>query len=301
MRCAAAACPAVPSGRPTGTGVVKVQLNLNGSAGGGDGRPDTVIVNGTSGGDAIRVAAVGNTALVDGLFPAVRITGSDGTADHLTVNALGGNDTVDSTALPAGLIGLTVDLGDGQVAPRVTGVVVNGGAAQRSIVTQIRVVFDRHVTLPANPADAFRLVRRGDGAAVTLRAAVDDTGAGTVVTLTFAGGAVDGPSLADGRYTLTVLAAQVAGPGGPLDGDDDGQVGGDFVLVGDPASNRLFRLFGDGDGNGVVDAQDLFRFAGAFGHAAPDPAFRAEFDFDGSGAVDAVDLFRLSTRFGTGV
>src|SRR5439155_1918771 len=133
--------------------------------------------------------------------------GSDGTTDHLTVNTLGGNDTVDSTGLPAGLIGLTVDLGDGQVpAPKVTGVTVNGGAAQRSLVTQIRVAFDQHVTLPANPGDAFRLVRQPDGAAVTLSGFVDDTGAGTVVTFTFVGGAVDGVSLADGRYTLTVLA-----------------------------------------------------------------------------------------------
>ncbi len=282
----------------TGTGVVKVQLSLNGSAGGGDGQPDTVIVNGTNGDDAIRVAAVGNTVLVDGLFPAVRITGSDGTADHLMVNALGGNDTVDASNLPAGLIGLTVDLGDGQAAPRVAGVVVNGGSAQRSRVTQLRVAFDRHVTLPANPADAFRLVRRGDGAAVTLRAVVDDSGSGTVVTLTFTGGAVDVASLADGRYTLTVLAGQVSGPNGPLDGDGDGVAGGDFVLAGDPASNRLFRLFGDGDGNGVVDAQDLFRFAGTFGHAAPDPADLAAFDVNGDGAVDAVDLFAFAGDFG---
>src|SRR5439155_6973258 len=112
--------------------------------------------------------------------------GSDGTTDHLTVNTLGGNDTVDSTGLPAGLIGLTVDLGDGQVpAPKVTGVVVNGGAAQRSLVTRIQVAFDQHVLLPANPADAFRLVRQVDGAAVALAAAVDNSGAGTVVTLNF--------------------------------------------------------------------------------------------------------------------
>ena len=50
----------------------------------------------------------------------VRITGSDGVNDHLTVNALGGNNTVDATNLPANLIGLTVDLGDGQAAAATT-------------------------------------------------------------------------------------------------------------------------------------------------------------------------------------
>src|SRR5262249_9143055 len=34
--------------------------------------------------------------------------------DTLRVNTLGGNDVVDASSLPAGLIGLTVDLGDGQ-------------------------------------------------------------------------------------------------------------------------------------------------------------------------------------------
>src|SRR5262249_59094519 len=60
----------------TGTGLVKVQLNLSGPAGGGDGQADNVVVNGTNGDDAIRLAAAGNTILVDGLFPVVRITGS---------------------------------------------------------------------------------------------------------------------------------------------------------------------------------------------------------------------------------
>jgi len=44
-----------------------------------------------------------------------------------------------------------------------------------------------------------------------------------------------GASLADGRYTLTVLAGQAAGANGLLDGDGDGQSGGNFVLPGDPA------------------------------------------------------------------
>ena len=41
------------------------------------------------------------------------ITGSEGANDSLVVNALGGDDTVDASALPAGVIGLTVDGGAG--------------------------------------------------------------------------------------------------------------------------------------------------------------------------------------------
>src|SRR5262249_22132459 len=60
----------------TGTGLVKVQLDLSGPTGGGDGQADKVVVNGTNGDDAVQVAAVGHTILVDGLFPLVRINGS---------------------------------------------------------------------------------------------------------------------------------------------------------------------------------------------------------------------------------
>ena len=156
------------------------------------------------------------------------------------------------------------------LAPQVTSVVVNGGAAQRSMVTQVQIAFDQHVILPDNPADAFRLVRQEDGAVVTLRAIVDDTGTGTVVTLQFAGAAVQGRSLADGRYTLTVAAAQVGGKDGALDGNGDGIGGDDFVLAGDPATNKLFRLFGDANGDGVVDAIDLGQFRATFNaNAAP--------------------------------
>jgi hypothetical protein len=182
--------------------------------------------------------------------------------------------------------------------PRVAGVVVNGGSAQRSLVTQVRVAFDQHVTLPANPADAFRFARQSDGAAVLLGATVDDAGSGTVVTLTFTGGAVDGPSLADGRYTLTALAGRVGGPGGALDGNGDGTGGDDFVLAGDPATNRLFRLFGDANGDGTINGLDLAAFRAAFGAAAPPGS---PFDVNGDGAVNGLDLAAFRARFGTTV
>jgi hypothetical protein len=285
----------------TGTGLSKVQLNLGGSAGGGDGEADNVVVNGTNGDDDIRLSAVGNTILVDGLFPVVRITGADATLDRLTVNTLGGNDAVDTSALPTDRIGLTIISGAPTPAPRVASVVVNGGAAQRSLVTQIRVAFDQHVTLPANPADAFRLVRQSDGAAVALAAAVDDSGAGTVVTLTFTGGAVDPTlastkSLADGRYTLTVLSGQVGSRTGALDGDGDGTSGGDFVLTGNPAVNGLFRLFGDSTGDGVVNAVDLQALRAAFGAAVPPGG--SPFDSNGDGVIDVTDVIRFRVNFG---
>jgi probable HAF family extracellular repeat protein len=174
--------------------------------------------------------------------------------------------------------------------PQIQSLQINDGSAQRSEVTSLRVAFDRHVALPINSASAFQLKRQNDSAMVTLAAAVDNSGSGTVVTLTFTGGPVNGASLADGRYTLTVLAAQVAG--GSLDGNGDGTGGDNYVMIGDPATNKLFRIFGDADGDGTVAASDFIVFRQVFG------GYLFAFDFDGDGSVAASDFIQFRLRFG---
>ena len=104
------------------------------------------------------------------------------------------------------------------------------------------------------------------------------------------GGAVDGKSLQDGRFTLTVLAAQIAGDG--IDGNGDGVGGDDYVLAGDPATNKLFRLFGDANGDGTVSASDFILFRQYFG------GVNSIFDFDGDGSVSASDFIEFRLRFG---
>jgi len=178
------------------------------------------------------------------------------------------------------------------IAPRVQAVHVNGGSQQRSLVTSLAVTFDQPVTLPANPALAFRLHRQGDNAEVALAAVVDPSSPGPTVRLTFAGGAVDATSLADGTYTLTALASQIAG----LDGNGDGNPGDDYLLVGNPPFNSLYRLFGDNDGDGDVDATDFGAFRAAFGSIS-----NLAFDFDGDGDVDAADFGHFRARFGSTV
>ena len=72
-------------------------------------------------------------------------------------------------------------------------------------------------------------------------------------------------ALADGRYTLTVLSANVRDSfGAALDGDGDGQAGGDNM-------SHLFRLFGDVNGDAAVNGADFAVFRTAFGAAAADP------------------------------
>ena len=100
----------------TGTDVVQVDSDLAGVIGGtaGDAAADTIVVNGTNGDDIIDVVGSGTSASVVGLQAQVNITNSEGANDALVVNALGGNDGVTATSLPAGVIKLTVDGGTGQ-------------------------------------------------------------------------------------------------------------------------------------------------------------------------------------------
>jgi Bacterial Ig-like domain (group 3)/RTX calcium-binding nonapeptide repeat (4 copies) len=127
----------------TATDLTAVNLNLNSSAGSGDGQSDAIIVNATNGDDHVQILPFANKTRVAvlGLSSRVNIAGSDGTADHLTVNTLGGHDSVDASNLPANLIGLTVNLGDGQAAAATT-------TTLRSSTPT--AVFGQPVTLTAN-------------------------------------------------------------------------------------------------------------------------------------------------------
>lgn len=96
----------------SGTDFVRADVDL----GGADNAIDTVTVNGTNNADEIDVIGVTQERRVDveGLQPETRITGSEIT-DVLQINALGGNDVVNVDAAAEALIGVSVDLGTGQL------------------------------------------------------------------------------------------------------------------------------------------------------------------------------------------
>ncbi len=54
----------------------------------------------------------------------------------------------------------------------------------------------------------------------------------------------------------------------------------------------------DGDGSGVVDFDDFFRFADTYGLREGEEGFNPVFDMDGSGVVDFDDFFRFADNFG---
>ncbi|MBD2327005.1 calcium-binding protein [Alkalinema sp. FACHB-956] len=96
------------------TDVKDIRLNLGASIGNalGDSKLDSIIINGTNATDTIDLTSNNSGHLITGLAAAVQINGAE-TTDKLTVNGLGGNDTLRATTLRSDLIQFTADGGDG--------------------------------------------------------------------------------------------------------------------------------------------------------------------------------------------
>jgi fibronectin type 3 domain-containing protein len=203
--------------------------------------------------------------------------------------------------------------------PTVANIQVNDGSAQRSELRSITVTFSGPVTFSAGAAAAFHLVHVQDGALVATTASVfPDAQGRTVVILGFSGSETDpvsghngngaSPSLADGRYQLTIDASMVTdtGTGLALDGTGAGTPGANYVsptdtLGGGPGQLHLYRLFGDVNGDGVVDQQDLGQFRSAFNTSSGNPLYISFLDADNDTNIDQLDLGQFRTRFNLNV
>jgi type 1 fimbria pilin len=232
--------------------------------------------------------------------------GPDPVADKIlaTGDELFGSTVVDFPTNPlsprglnnAGQIGFNVRLADGRTVlvladpdpETVESVVLNDGAAQRSMVNSLTVTFSGAATLDPGAIE----LRRQDGTLVDFQLAVSAIDGKTVAVLTFAGSEFVGGSLADGSYTLTVRADRVHDRWGrELDRDGNGSAGGDRV-------DGFFRLFGDSDGDGDVDRLDRDLFRSAFKTTAGEAGYLWYLDFDGNGEVDGRDNGQFNRRFG---
>jgi hypothetical protein len=177
----------------------------------------------------------------------------------------------------------------------VANVRIDSGAAQRSVIRSLTVSFSGVATVGAN---AFGLIRTGSSnSPVALSVSTEILGGQTVATLTLADNTDAGGSLVDGRYSLTVHSDRVNdGTGHGMDGDGDGLVGGDYVVG---SAQGLFRLFGDVNGDAIVNGLDFGFFKDAFGTQLGDPNYLAYFDVNADNVINGFDFGQFRTRFGT--
>jgi hypothetical protein len=116
------------------------------------------------------------------------------------------------------------------------------------------------------------------------------------------------PSLPDGKYSFKIYGDEVVSTvtqvGNPpvyttLDANGDG-IGDstDIYEVLGSQTNDLFRLFGDGDGNGKVDNVDFAMFRSTMGLTSQSPSFIVAFDYDGDGLIGTNDYGQFRARFG---
>jgi hypothetical protein len=192
---------------------------------------------------------------------------------------------------------------DGDPSPKVESVVFGDGSSQRSMIKTLKVTFDSNVTLDANAFSLESKSVNGGGTFTPVTFTTDQvTGlvdGKTVVTLTFAGAGIVGGSLPDGNYRITALSSKIRSTFGnhALDGDNNSSAGGDFVK-GALASDNLFRLFSDSDGNGVVNAAETNRFRLTTGKTSGDATFNPLFDFDSNGSITPADTNQFRLRVG---
>jgi Ca2+-binding RTX toxin-like protein len=100
-------------GDMTGTDVTRIDFDLRGPVGGGDGAADTVTINGTLNADSINIAGDAGGVSVSGLNAAVNIFFQEQANDRLVVNGQSGDDVINATSLEADGIQLTMNGGLG--------------------------------------------------------------------------------------------------------------------------------------------------------------------------------------------
>ncbi len=177
------------------------------------------------------------------------------------------------------------------VLATVQSVQIDDGSAQRSMVRSLTVTFSGVVTL--NGSKSFVLTNNTAHTTENLVVTSHVVNGDTIATLDFTGSDIIGSSLADGRYTLTIIGSQITGPGGL--GLDAGSTGN----AGSSGTNQFFRLFGDANGDGKVDNTDLIIFQSANGKHIGDGGYLSYMDFNGDGVIDLVtDYAQFRKRYG---
>ena len=190
-------------------------------------------------------------------------------------------------ALPPGVIG-EFDIAIAGQPPHVVATEINDGRMVFDELSAVAFQFDQSVTVTPEALSIVDVATNlpVDTAAATLiynaqtRTARWDTSA---------------LQLDRGRYRLGLIAGQVFGTAGQLDGNDDGIIGGDFV-VGEPFP---LTWAGDVDRDLDVDFGDFLVLSANFLRVVD--AVWQDGSFDENGMVDFADFLQLSFNFGRSI
>jgi Ca2+-binding RTX toxin-like protein len=248
----------------TGTDLELVDVDGSAVDGTPDLRVDDVVINGTAGAD--RVAASSprpGTALVAGLATAVRFSGAEAGLDRITVNGLGGADSITSGAGVTGPEAVVFNGGDQLDTATFTGT----GSGDRIGVASLGAPITAFV-LDATRLDSIgveRLSVHGLDGGDQIRTLGDLS----ATRLTLDGGDGD-DEIAGGNGADTLL-------GGSGDDAVDGNLGADDADLG--SGDDVFR-WDPGDGSDIVD-----------GRSGAD-----RMDFNGSDAAERIRVFRDRSR-----
>lgn len=171
---------------------------------------------------------------------------------------------------------------------QVISTIVNSGAVQRSMVTDLVLRFSRPMSFPSGTNAAIFVT----GSSGNVPIDIDLSGSNpsqTIATIRFPNGSGGIGSFADGNYQLTIIPANCLDDANQqLDGDNNGIAGGFF-------NYSFYRLFGDANGDRSVSSSDFNLFRTSFGGSL------AMFDFNGDGSVSANDFNQFRARFGASI
>ncbi len=175
--------------------------------------------------------------------------------------------------------------------PEITGVIVNNGEDQRSSLHDIAIEFDGLVDVDGS---AVVLTYIGSDnfpdyqpvSAVSITAA--DVDGRTIISVT----PNASHSFSDGNYLIDVFSSGITAR-------ESGENMAQDYQFGNNATDRLFRKYGDDNGNRVVDLFDFAQFRARYDTNDGDDDYAAWLDETGDGAINLFDFARFRANFGS--
>ncbi len=164
--------------------------------------------------------------------------------------------------------------------PAVSTFRINDGSIQRSMVESLTVTFTTAVT--ASPG-AFEVTRQGGGDAALV---VTPSKNLKTYVITFTGAGIVGGSLEDGLYTLTIHHSDIH------------ETSSLALAMTADTTEKFFRLFGDANGDGQVNSDDLAVFRSTYKKKSGQAGYLSFMDFNQDGKVDEFDYGQFLMRYG---